>query len=61
MRRYHAPDKGGTRPEKGIYHHSQMRKKCGAVKRNRAAHEAKVQPDDLNLLIKAHLGKHLIF
>ena len=26
--------------------------RCGAVKRNRAAHEAKVQPDDIELLIK---------
>ena len=26
--------------------------KCGAVVRNRAAHEAKVQPDDLDLIIK---------
>lgn len=55
MRRYHAPDKGGTRPEKGyiIIHKCE---KCGAVKRNRAAHEAKVQPDDLNLLIKLTSG-----
>ncbi len=30
--------------------------KCGAIKRNRAAHEAKVQPDDLNLLIKLTSG-----
>lgn len=26
-------------------------KKCGAIKRNKSAHEAKVQPDDINLLI----------
>ena len=26
--------------------------KCGAVRRNRSAHMAKVQPDDINLLIK---------
>ncbi len=26
--------------------------KCGAVKRNKAAHTAKIQPDDLELLIK---------
>jgi DNA-directed RNA polymerase subunit RPC12/RpoP len=26
--------------------------KCGAVVRNKAAHEAKVQPDDLDLIIK---------
>lgn len=30
--------------------------KCGEIKRNRAAHEAKVQPDDLNLLIKLTSG-----
>ena len=27
-------------------------RKCGEVKRNRAAHEARVQPDDLDLLIR---------
>lgn len=26
--------------------------KCGEIKRNRAAHEAKTQPDDLNKLIR---------
>lgn len=26
--------------------------KCGAIRRNRAAHDAKVQPDNLTLLIK---------
>ena len=26
--------------------------KCGKIKRNRAAHDAKVQPDDINLIIK---------
>ena len=26
--------------------------KCGAIRRNRAAHDAKVQPDDISLLIK---------
>ena len=26
--------------------------KCGAIRRNKAAHEAKVQPDNLSLLIK---------
>ena len=26
--------------------------KCGAIKRNRAAHEAKEQPDDIDLIIK---------
>ena len=27
-------------------------KKCGAERRNKAAHEAKVQPDDMNLIIE---------
>jgi hypothetical protein len=31
--------------------------KCGAEKRCRAAHEARVQPDDLDLLIKLTAGK----
>ena len=26
--------------------------KCGEIKRNRAANEAKVQPDDIKLIIK---------
>ena len=26
--------------------------KCGAIRRNRTAHEAKIQPDDLRLIIK---------
>jgi hypothetical protein len=26
--------------------------KCGAISRNKAAHEAKTQPDDMNLIIK---------
>lgn len=26
-------------------------KKCGAIKRNKSAHDAKVQPDDMDLLI----------
>lgn len=30
--------------------------KCGAVVRNRAAHEAKVQPDDTELLIRLTAG-----
>ncbi len=32
-----------------IYHRCT---KCGAIRRNKAAHEAKVQPDDLKLIIK---------
>jgi hypothetical protein len=31
--------------------------RCGAVRRNRAAHEAAVQPDDINLLIRLTVGK----
>ena len=27
-------------------------RKCGAIRRNRAANEAKVQPDDISLIIK---------
>ena len=27
-------------------------KKCGAIRRNRTAHEAKIQPDDLRLIIR---------
>lgn len=38
-------------PKKGymIVHKCQ---KCGAIRRNRTAHEAKVQPDDLRLIIR---------
>ena len=31
--------------------------KCGEIKRNRAAHEAKNQPDDIRLLIRLTAGK----
>lgn len=31
--------------------------KCGEIKRNRAAHEAKDQPDDIKLLIKLTAGR----
>ena len=30
--------------------------RCGAIRRNRAAHEAKVQPDSLRLLIRLTAG-----
>lgn len=30
--------------------------RCGAIRRNRAAHEAKVQPDNLRLLIRLTAG-----
>ena len=32
-------------------------RKCGAVRRNKAANEAKVQPDDVSLLIKLTVAK----
>lgn len=31
--------------------------KCGAISRNKAAHEAKTQPDDMNLIIKLTAGQ----
>ena len=31
--------------------------RCGAVVRNRAAHEAKVQPDDMSLIIRLTAGE----
>jgi hypothetical protein len=31
--------------------------KCGEIHRNRAAHEAKIQPDDIKLIIKLTVGK----
>ena len=44
-----------TDPKKGyiIIHKCD---KCGEIRRNRAANEAKVQPDDINLLIKLTSG-----
>ena len=32
--------------------------KCGAVVRNRAANDAKDQPDDISLLIKLSVGEY---
>ena len=32
--------------------------RCGAVVRNKAAHEAKVQPDDMSLIIKLTAGSN---
>ncbi len=45
------PIKVETDPKKGfvIVHKCE---KCGEIRRNRAANEAKVQPDDIGLLIK---------
>ena len=50
------PIKVETDPKKGfiIVHKCT---KCGSVKRNRAAHEAPVQPDNLKLLIKLTAGE----
>ncbi len=46
-----------TDPRKGyvIVHRCE---KCGAIRRCRAAHEAKVQPDDINLLIRLTAGEY---
>ncbi|MDD6981361.1 MAG: RNHCP domain-containing protein [Clostridia bacterium] len=45
-------------PKRGyvLYHRCT---KCGATCRNRAAHEAKVQPDDLSLIIALTAGEYL--
>ena len=45
------PIKVITDPKKGyiIIHKCE---KCGEIRRNKAAHEAKIQPDDIRLLIK---------
>ena len=32
--------------------------KCGEIRRNRAAHDAKVQPDDLRLIIALTTMRH---
>ena len=45
------PVKVETDPKKGYIIISKC-EKCGAVRRNKAAHMAKVQPDDISLLIK---------
>jgi len=43
-------------PKKGyvIIHRCE---KCGEIRRNRAAHEAKVQPDNIKLIIKLTAGE----
>lgn len=50
-----------TDPKKGyiIIHKCE---KCGKLLRNRAAHDADVQPDDIKLIIKltAHSGEYII-
>ena len=45
-------------PKKGyvIIHRCE---KCGEIRRNRAAHEAKVQPDNLSLIIRLSVGENL--
>ena len=51
------PIRAETDPKKGyIIIHKCM--KCGEIRRNRAAHEAKVQPDDLKKLIKLTAGEY---
>ena len=49
------PIKAEPDPKKGyvIIHKCS---KCGSVVRNKAAHEAKVQPDDMSLIIKLTAG-----
>ena len=49
------PIRAEVDPKKGfvIVHRCQ---KCGEIRRNRAAHEAKVQPDDRKLLIRLTAG-----
>jgi hypothetical protein len=50
------PIKAGPDPKKGfiIIHRC---KKCGQTVRNKSAHEAKIQPDDTDLLIKLTAGE----
>ena len=50
------PVRAEPHPKKGyvILHQCQ---KCGEIHRNRAAHEAKVQPDSIKLLIRLTAGK----
>ena len=50
------PFKAEPDPKRGyiIYHRCE---KCGAVVRNKSAHEAKVQPDDMSLIIKLTAGQ----
>ena len=51
------PIRAETDPKKGyiIIHRCE---KCGEIRRNRAAHEAKVQPNDLKKLIKLTAGEY---
>lgn len=44
-------------PKKGYVIVSKC-EKCGAVRRNKAAHEAKVQPDNIDLIIKLSVNKN---
>ena len=44
-----------TDPKKGYIIIHKCRK-CGEIKRNKAAHEAKVQPDDIKKIIKLTAG-----
>ena len=45
-----------TDPKKGYIIVSKCRK-CGAIRRNKAAHEAPVQPDDIKKIIKLTVAK----
>ena len=45
------PIKAETHPKKGFVIVYRC-EKCGEIHRNKAAHEAKVQPDDIRLIIK---------
>ena len=45
-----------TDPKKGYIIVSKC-KKCGEIRRNKAAHMAKIQPDDINLIIKLTVAK----
>ncbi len=49
------PIKVETDPKKGYIIIHKCRK-CGEIKRNKAAHEAKVQPDDIKKIIKLTAG-----
>ncbi len=51
------PVKAEPDPKKGyvLLHRCE---KCGALRRNKTAHEAKVQPDDLKKIIALTVGKY---
>ncbi len=51
------PVKAEPDPKKG-YILTHRCEKCGALRRNKTAHEAKVQPDDLKKIIALTVGKY---